>query len=131
MGKQMKDQLLASEATMLIKDVIENAAFLEDNFFKSIEISEDQLTILLKDKNNNCLEYSLSEVSCIFTDEIQGLWEVEGNIFDYFEFVKEKNNEKYKELNKEEFVNYVGRLYYLQYRCEEVFRRLREIENVI
>lgn len=131
MGKETKDMVLAKEAVMLIKDIIESAVFLEENFFNSIEISENHFTILLKDKNNNCLEYSLSEVSCIFTDEITGLWEIEGNVFDYFEFVKEKNNEKYKELSKEEFINYIGKLYYLQYRCEEVFRRLREIEKTI
>lgn len=129
--KLMKEQAMANEVIILVKEIIENAVLLEGNFFQSIESSDDGSTLLLKDKNNNFLEYSLSEVSSIFSDEIQGLWEIEGNIFDYFEFVKERNNEKYNTLSKEEFINYIGRLYYLQYRCEEVYRRLRKIEKSI
>ena len=127
----MKEQAMANEVIILVKEIIENAVLLEGNFFQSIESSDDGSTLLLKDKNNNFLEYSLSEVSSIFSDEIQGLWEIEGNIFDYFEFGKERNNEKYNTLSKEEFINYIGRLYYLQYRCEEVYRRLRKIEKSI
>ena len=75
--KLMKEQAMANEVIILVKEIIENAVLLEGNFFQSIESSDDGSTLLLKDKNNNFLEYSLSEVSSIFSDEIQGLWEIE------------------------------------------------------
>ena len=35
----------------------------------------------------------------------------------------------YKKKSKDEFINYVGKLYYAEYRCEEIYKRLQEIED--
>ena len=49
--------------------------------------------------------------------------------------VEKSNWLKWKESNyknkgsKEEFINYVGSLYYAKYRCEEIYNRLQDIEN--
>ena len=36
---------------------------------------------------------------------------------------------KYKNRDKEEFMNYVGKLYYMKFRCEEIYERLQQIEK--
>ena len=122
------EQAMANNVLILIREVIESGLILEGNFITNIEKSDDNKEFILKDKNGNYIEYSLSEISNIFSDEFEGLYDLEGNIFDYINEVKSENKKKYESLSKEEFINYIGRLYYLQYKCEEVYAKLKELE---
>lgn len=36
---------------------------------------------------------------------------------------------EYKRMSKEEYIQYVGGLYYMEQRCEEIYVRLQQIER--
>ena len=43
-------------------------------------------------------------------------------------FIIDDIENDYKEKSKEEFIKYVGNIYYTKYRCQEIYERLQEIE---
>ena len=65
---------LAHDSVNLLREIIGEAKSFGENELKSIKISDSGREIIIEDSNNSTLEYSLSEVSCILTDSIAGLW---------------------------------------------------------
>ena len=108
---------LAKEAVELIKEFGEEASIVGDNPIKSVEIKENGAIIEVDDEYEGIKEYSLSKISSIFLMEMRG-WE-------------DDLEDEFKSLSKTEFKEYVGNLKYAEYRCEEIYKRLEEIEREV
>ena len=124
--KQMK---LANEAVELIKEFRETAAVLGENFFKGICIKDDGASIEIDDKYEGVKEYSLFDISSVFTVEMRGWGPCSSSFYEGIGLAEAELEYAYKEYSKEEFKEYVGNLKYAEYRCEEIYLRLEEIEN--
>ena len=37
----------------------------------------------------------------------------------------------YNKMDKKKFMNYVGKVYYMKFRCEEIYERLKEIASLV
>ena len=51
------------------------------------------------------------------------------SFYECLDNIKDELGSKYKKKSKDEFINYVGKLYYAEYRCSEIYERLKDIEN--
>ena len=74
MSKLEKRMKLANEAVELIKEFREEAGILGHNPLKSVTIKEDGEIIEVDDEFDGVIEYSLTEISSVFTVEMK-VWD--------------------------------------------------------
>ena len=139
MNNQMKDSIqeleyiesrlkLANEAVELIHEFEELIGHIGYSRLRDASINEDELTIVAIDPNNNILELELYEVASVYRHFIDGYGPCGGIFEEDINFIIDDIENDYKEKSKEEFIKYVGNIYYTKYRCQEIYERLQEIE---
>ena len=120
---------LANEAKDLIIEYREEVARLGENPLEKINISEDGSTIYVTDTYEGEQEYGLEGISEIFVTEMRGWGPCSAQLCEAIDMEKCEVESKYKEMNKDEYIQYVGGLFYMEQRCEEIYVRLEEIER--
>ena len=139
MNNQIKDSIqeleyiesrlkLANEAVELIHEFEELIGHIGYSRLRDASINEDELTIVAIDPNNNILELELYEVASVYRHFIDGYGPCGGIFEEDINFIIDDIENDYKEKSKEEFIKYVGNIYYTKYRCQEIYERLQEIE---
>ena len=96
---------------------------------REVSINEEKLTIKAIDPNDNDLELELYEVATVYRSIIDGCGPCGGIFEEEIDFRIDDIEDDYKNKSKEEFLNYVGHLYYAKYRCIEIYDRLQDIED--
>ncbi len=129
MSKLEKRMKLANEAVELIKEFREEAGILGHNPLKSVTIQEDGETIEVDDEFDGVIEYSLTEISSVFSTEMRGWGPCSAGFYEAMDLALDDLEDVFKKFSKEEFKEYVGNLKYAEYRCEEIYKRLEEIEK--
>ena len=98
---------------------------------KDIElVNESNDIVIFENGIKEPIEYSLSEISYIFEDDIEGFNNCGSNFNEGIELALREARLEYDKLNKEEFSNYIGRFIYAQFRCEEIYNSLLELESI-
>ena len=120
---------LAKEAVELIKEFGEEASIVGDNPIKSVEIKENGAIIEVDDEYEGIKEYSLSKISSIFLMEMRGWGPCPAGFYEAISLAEDDLEDDFKSLSKTEFKEYVGNLKYAEYRCEEIYERLKQIER--
>lgn len=129
MGNINRMRELANDSVNFLNEIIEEAKFFGENELKSINISDSGKEIVIEDSNNSTLEYSLSEVSCILTDSITGLWNFGESFEESINIICKRTNDNYAKLEKREFIEYAGRAAYVKCRLDQILNVLRGIEK--
>lgn len=129
MSKLEKRMKLANEAVELIKEFREEAGILGHNPLKSVTIQEDGETIEVDDEFDGVIEYSLTEISSVFSTEMRGWGPCSAGFYEAMDLALDDLEDVFKKFSKEEFKEYVGNLKYAEYRCEEIYIRLEKIET--
>ena len=119
---------LAQEAVELIKEFGEISKLIcgGDNLIESVHIGDDNSIIvkeLYKDEND---EYDLFDISSILEASI-----TYGGLDEDFDFQISECMDNFNKMEKDEFINRIGSLYYGQLRCEKIYERLVEIEKEV
>lgn len=127
MDRVIRMKELASEAVTVIKEFLVETSSYEGNFLKEIQVSEDGSFITLKNNYHEELEYSISEVGYILNDNIQGFWRDRDEFLNKIEKEKVYIYNTFKVLSKEEFINYIGEVYYMENKYEELRHKLHII----
>ena len=117
---------LANEAKDLIIEFREEESRLCENVLQEIVISEDGSTIYVTETDSGEEEYRLDQVSCVFEAEMRGWGDL---LYESIRMAQSEAESEYKRMSKEEYIQYVGGLYYMEQRCEEIFVRLQQIEE--
>ena len=120
---------LAEEAKNLIIEFRNESSILGENLLKSIEVSEDGLTFTIDNLYDGVEEFDLTHISSVFQLEMDGWAMCSPSFYECLDHTKADLEWKYKEKSRDEFINYVGQLYYAEYRCEEIYKRLKEIDD--
>ena len=129
MSKLEKRMKLANEAIELIKEFREESAILGCNPLKSVTIQEEGEIIEVDDEFEGVKEYFLTDISSVFTVEMRGWGPCSSGFYEEIELRLSELEYDFKKYSKEEFKEYVGSLKYTEYRCEEIYQRLEEIEK--
>lgn len=136
MSDENKRRELIDSAYNLLNDLIISAEFLWENSTKSIIYNEREIEFSIVDFNLGFKrKYSLSEVSYILKDNVDGLWAGEKSFFGYIKFLENKLEEKLEEcLEKGKgeylFLDYCKKLYNLKVKAHLTYYKLREIEKL-
>ena len=120
---------LAQEAKNLIIEFRNEASVLGVNPLNNISISEDGFAITIDSDLTGVTEFSLFEISSALHDDMECWGPASPAFYECMSLSISEIEFKYSEKSKDEFINYVGQLYYAQYRCEEIYKRLQEIDN--
>lgn len=119
---------LANEAVELIKEFRSEEAKLDIEILISVKASEGGKTIIVNNHSEGETEWELSEISSEFARDMEGFAMFGAGLHEEIEELVLNFEHKYSEMNKEEFIQYVGNIYYIKYRCEEIYKRLKAIE---
>ena len=129
MSKLKQRMKLAKEAVELIKEFRGEEAILGHNPLRAVSIKEDGEIIEVDDEFDGVIEYSLTDISSIFTLEMRGWGPCSAGFYEAISLAEGDLEYEFKTLSKTEFKEYVGNLKYAEYRCEEIYKRLEEIER--
>ncbi|APF23524.1 MULTISPECIES: hypothetical protein [Clostridium] len=122
---------LAGSAYNIINELLKDAEFLGEKFYKSIIIDDDNDISVLDNNKKFQREYSLSEVSYLLSDSIDGFWEADKSFIEYVNYLEKKIEDKYCELNQYNFIEYCKSVYNLKYKTLNVYSKLKEIERLV
>lgn len=131
MDKQEKQLELAKEAVALIKEFRKLATIIGDNIFKSVKANKDGSKIIINHVYEGRLVYDLNEVHTVLEDEMEGFGPCGGGFDEAVELAVDEFDCEYRKKDKKEFMNYVGKVYYMKFRCEEIYERLKEISEEV
>ena len=129
MSKLEQRMKLAKEAAGLIEEFRGEAGTLGHNPLRSVSIKEDGEIIEVDDEFDGVIEYSLTEISSVFSLEMRGWGPCSAGFYEAISLAEADLEYDFKRLSKTEFKEYVGNLKYAEYRCEEIYKRLEEIER--
>ena len=129
MDKQQMRKDLAKEAVKLIKEFRKLNEILGDNIFTRVRANRSGSKIIIEHMYHGKLEYDLEEVSTVLEDEIEGFAPCGSVFYDTFDLAVDELDYEYKKKSKKEFMDYVGKLYFMKFRCEEIYNRLKEIDG--
>ena len=131
MNNVERKMALAKEAVELIKEFGEEESIVGDNPIKSIEIKENGSIIEIDHEYDGLKKYKLPEISSIFLSEMRGWGPCSAGFYEAISLAEDDLEDEFKSLSKTEFKEYVGNLKYAEYRCEEIYKRLEEIEREV
>ena len=129
MSKLKQRMKLAKEAAGLIEEFRREEGILGHNHLQSVAIKEDGRIIEVDDEFDGVIEYSLTEISSVFALEMRGWGPCSAGFYEAISLAEGELEYEFKTLSKTEFKEYVGNLKYAEYRCEEIYERLEEIER--
>ena len=129
MSKLEQRMKLANEAVELIEEFRGEAGILGHNPLRAVSIKEDGEIIEVDDEFDGVIEYSLTDISSIFILEMRGWGPCSAGFYEAISLAEADLEYDFKRLSKTEFKEYVGNLKYAEYRCEEIYKRLEEIER--
>ena len=124
LGKKIE---IARKSVDLIREFFSLEAILGENLCRRIEINKETASIIINDLYEGVLEYDVEKAAIAFEERINGWGPCSSGFYDDIEGEKNCFDDKFSELSKDEFINYVGSIYYTEYRCEEIVKELKEL----
>ncbi|MGG5462099.1 hypothetical protein [Clostridium sp. B9] len=124
-----RKQKLAEEALKLIMEFREESKIFGETSFKSIKISEDYNSIIVEDFCDGKFRFDLREVTNIFKDDIEKKGPYGIHFYNALDEIREEATNRFDKLDKQAFMECIGSTYYVQRRCEDIYDRLKNIEN--
>lgn len=124
LGKKIE---IARKSVDLIREFFSLEAILGENLCRGIEINKETASIIINDLYEGVLEYDVEKAAIAFEERINGWGPCSSGFYDAIEEEKNCFDYKFSELSKDEFINYVGSIYYTEYRCEEIVKELKEL----
>lgn len=132
--------VLADEVKNLIIEFYDVAKIVEgyeendESPLTFIEIRDNGETIAVRDTFIEGEQiYELQDISEIFKIDMRGFGPCSAQLYESIGIAQSEVEDEYrkKDRSKDEFIRYVGSLYYAEYRCEEIYQRLEEIEEEV
>lgn len=124
LGKKIE---IARKSVDLIREFFSLEAILGENLCRGIEINKETASIIINYLYEGVLEYDVEKAAIAFEERINGWGPCSSGFYDAIEEEKNWFDDKFSELSKDEFINYVGSIYYTEYRCEEIVKELKEL----
>lgn len=124
-----RQKILAMEAAELIKEYRDTIAVFGAEQYKIVEVNETYDVITTVDEDGEKMERNVGEISEEISRQLYGFGPCSGVFYENLDLCKSEFNDKYNELSKNDFMDYVGKVHYAEFRCVEICNRLEEIEE--
>lgn len=126
---EQKKKELAKEAARLIKEFNRVQEDICENTLRSVRVSKEGDSIVLSDESKGNLKYGIDFVSSAIGFRIQGFGPCGSDFYSDIEKKRKTLRNNYNKISKKEFIYSIGNLSYIECRCEEIYKRLKEIER--
>lgn len=100
-----------------------------ENVLEYIKSTKDGRQITLKQIDCEEEEYDLPCIASTLRYDLRGIGPCSSRFYEALDLAKADAEYEYKNMNKDEYIQYVGGLFYLGERAEEIYARLQEIEE--
>lgn len=120
---------LANEVVTLIREFREESCVLGENPLCDVLVNDTNDIVIFENGIKEPVEYSLSEISYIFKDGIDGFNSCGKKFNEGLELAIREAKLEYGRLSKVDFSTYIGSVIYAQFRCEEIYNRIIAIEK--
>ena len=124
---------LSNEAKNLIMEFYEDQKVLcgGDNVLEYISSTEDGRQITVREREEEGTEYDLPCIASTLRYDLRGIGPCGSRFYEALDYAKDEYElkQEYKNMSKDEYIQYVGGLFYLGERAEEIYARLQEIEK--
>lgn len=122
---------LSKEVIDLFYDFMEIAREFGGYFLKEIKANEEGNTIYLTNLDNITIEYSISEVGYILSDNLNDFWRKRDAFLYKLGVERMFQYNTFKILNKDEFINYTGSINYVENKYEYLKQSLHRINKQV
>ncbi|MGL4656739.1 MAG: hypothetical protein ACRCWM_12795 [Sarcina sp.] len=123
-----KRKKLVDEAISLIREFEGISVDIRETRIKELSL-DDQYTRISYELEGEKLTFPLTQISHIYEIEFEGLGELSPTFPELVSVVKQNIEINFNEMSKEDFIHFVGNIYYADLRCREIYKQLKEIEK--
>lgn len=118
---------LIDEAITLIREFEGISIDIRGSLIEELKIDDDYTKISYELVGEE-LVFPLTEISHIYQSEFEGIAGLDPTFPELVRAVKGQIESNFTEMQKEDFIHYVGNIYYADYRCREIYAKLKQIE---
>ncbi|MGL5574322.1 MAG: hypothetical protein ACRDCW_01990 [Sarcina sp.] len=122
-----KRKKLVDEAISLIREFEGISVDIRETRIEELSL-DDEYTKISYELEDEKLEFPLTQISHIYEIEFEGLGELSPTFPELVLAVKQNIENNFNEMSKDDFIHFVGNIYYADLRCREIYKRLKEIE---
>lgn len=119
---------LVDEVISLIREFEGIAADIRETRIRELSIADDYSTISYELEDEK-FTFPITQISGLYQAEFEGLAGTEPMFVEQIEAIKQDMRYNFPKMQKEDFIHYVGSIYYADFRCKEIYDRLREIDE--
>lgn len=118
---------LIDEVISLIREFEGISVDIRETRIKELSIADDYTSISYELEGEK-LTFPLTQISHIYEIEFEGLGDLAPTFPELVASVKKNIEENFNQMSKEDFIHFVGNIYYADLRCREIYKELKEIE---
>lgn len=118
---------LIDNVISLIREFEGISVDIRETRIKELSIEEDYTSISYELEGEK-LTFPLTQISHIYEIEFEGLGDLAPTFPELVASAKQNIEENFNQMSKEDFIHFVGNIYYADLRCREIYKELKEIE---
>ena len=118
---------LIDEVISLIREFEGISVDIRETRIKELSIADDYTSISYELEGEKLI-FPLTQISHIYEIEFEGLGDLAPTFPELVSSVKKNIEVNFNEMSKEDFIYFVGNIYYADLRCREIYKELKEIE---
>lgn len=123
-----KRKRLVDEAISLIREFEGISVDIRETRIEELSL-DDEYTKISYELEGEKLVFPLTQISHIYEIEFEGLGDLPPTFPELVSAVKQNIEVNFNEMSKEDFIHFVGNIYYADLRCREIYKQLKEIEQ--
>ena len=128
MDKLNQRKKLVDEVITLIREFEGIAVDIRETRIKELSIADDYSKISYELDGEKII-FGLDQISKLYQAEFEGVNGLEPTFIELVEAIKQDVRYNFPKMQKEDFIHYVGNIYYADFRGKEIYDRLREIDE--
>ncbi|WP_297522472.1 hypothetical protein [uncultured Clostridium sp.] len=123
-----KRKKLIDEVISLIREFEGISVDIRESRIEELRI-DDEYTQISYELEDEKLIFPLTKISHIYEIEFEGLGELAPTFPELVLGIKQNIEANFEQMNKADFIHFVGNIYYADLRCRQIYNRLKEIEK--
>lgn len=120
---------LAREAVKIIREYIDYTYVLGEEVYKSARANRLGSKITIVDSFEGKLVYELVDISDFLSRELRGYGPCPSSFYEGLGYIKDGLEDEINTMSKNEFIRYAGKIIYIEFIVEKMYKRLQEIEK--
>ena len=131
MANLRRKKQLANKIMKLFKEYTDCISVFGGSKYVSLKLDDTYDVIIAVDEDGDKEEHTIGELSTQISRDLNGFGPCSGVFYEDLGLCKDEYElrNKYEEVSKKEFIEYVGKLHYAEFRCPEICEELEEIED--